>query len=99
MITTEDRILDAAHAVFAKLGVTGATTREIARRANVNEVTLFRLFRNKDELLRRVIACSSAPFEPASADAPAETAADARRTIENFAKVYMKKLTENEEFV
>jgi AcrR family transcriptional regulator len=33
-------------------GFQGATTREIAREAQVNEVTLFRHFRTRDELLR-----------------------------------------------
>jgi AcrR family transcriptional regulator len=43
---TEEKILLAATRVFARQGVSGATTREIARRARVNEVTLFRHFKN-----------------------------------------------------
>ncbi len=42
MKETEQRILDAAMRVFGRDGVSGATTREIARVARVNEVTLFR---------------------------------------------------------
>ncbi len=99
MIATEDKILQAATAVFAKRGVSGATTREIAQRARVNEVTLFRHFRNKDELLRRVVLCSGQRFEEVFADAPVQTAADVRRTVENYARVYAQKLIENEEFV
>jgi len=99
MISTEDRILRAATGVFGKRGVIGATTREIARRADVNEVTLFRHFRNKDELLRRVILSSSRQFEDVFAAAPLETAADFRRTVENYAQVYLRRLVENEEFV
>jgi len=99
MIATEERILNAATAVFARRGVTGATTREIAQRARVNEVTLFRHFGNKEELLRRVVLCSGQRFEDVFADAPLESVADFRRTIGDCAKVYARKLRENEEFV
>lgn len=37
--------------VFLEVGVRGATTRRIADEAGVNEVTLFRRFRSKEELL------------------------------------------------
>ena len=45
-----DRILDAALETFAEKGFTGATTKEIAKRARVNEVTVFRLFKTKKAL-------------------------------------------------
>jgi AcrR family transcriptional regulator len=99
MKDTEEKILKAATRVFAQQGVFGATTREIARQARVNEVTLFRHFKNKDELLRRVISQSCQRFEHVFAEAPIETAADLRRTVENYASVYVQKLTENEEFI
>ena len=54
---TRQRILDAAEKVFTRDGFQGATTREIAREAQVNEVTLFRHFRTRDELLRESILC------------------------------------------
>jgi AcrR family transcriptional regulator len=50
-VSTEDRILDAALRVFGEVGFRGATTRRIAEEAGVNEVTLFRRFRTKEELL------------------------------------------------
>lgn len=50
-MTTEDRILDAALRVFAEMGFRGATTRRIADEAGVNEVTLFRRFGSKEDLL------------------------------------------------
>jgi AcrR family transcriptional regulator len=99
MFSTEDKLLRAATTVFAKRGVSGATTREIAQRAKVNEVTLFRLFKNKEELLRRVVLCSSNRFAEVFTAAPVETPADLRRTVENYARVYAQKLSENEEFV
>jgi AcrR family transcriptional regulator len=44
-------LLRAAVTVFAETGTRGATTRRIAQEAGVNEVTLFRHFRSKDDLL------------------------------------------------
>jgi AcrR family transcriptional regulator len=52
---TRDRILAAAIEVFAHAGIAGATTREIARTAAVNEVTLFRQFHSKEQLLKAAI--------------------------------------------
>ena len=49
---TRKRILAAAEIVFSRDGFQGATTREIAKQAEVNEVTIFRHFRTRDELLR-----------------------------------------------
>jgi AcrR family transcriptional regulator len=49
----EDRrkqILDAAMTVFVEKGFKGSTTLEIAKAANVSEVTLFRCFSSKQEI-------------------------------------------------
>jgi AcrR family transcriptional regulator len=64
------RIVQAAARVFAETGYRGATTRRIAHAANVNEVTLFRHFRSKEELLREAIA--QAVREGEMAELPAE---------------------------
>ena len=48
---TRDRITRAALAIFSSKGYDGATTREIATEAGVNEVTLFRHFGSKENLL------------------------------------------------
>ena len=53
-----DRILDAAAKVYAETGFRGATTRRIAERAGVNEVTLFRQFGSKTRLLHEAIHCA-----------------------------------------
>jgi TetR/AcrR family transcriptional regulator len=55
MEDTEQRILDAALKVFASEGYIGATTRKIAHEANVAEVTLFRKFQSKENLLKEVL--------------------------------------------
>lgn len=55
-ITSMDRILDAALETFAEKGFRGATTKEIAKRAKVNEVTLFRLFKTKSALFAATLS-------------------------------------------
>lgn len=52
---TRDRILHAAAGVFAERGYVRATTRSLAAAAGVNEVTLFRHFGNKLNLLVAVV--------------------------------------------
>ncbi|MDT8070111.1 MAG: TetR/AcrR family transcriptional regulator [Terriglobia bacterium] len=56
--SAEDRrnqILQVATELFASKGYEGATTREIARRARVNEAIIFRHFPTKEELYWAVI--------------------------------------------
>lgn len=57
---TAQRILQAAAEVFAEQGYAGATTKAIAAQAGVNEVTLFRRFGSKQNLLSAVIEHHSA---------------------------------------
>jgi AcrR family transcriptional regulator len=52
---TRQRLLDAAARLFGRDGLEGATTRDIAREAGVNEVTLFRHFLSKEKLLSEVL--------------------------------------------
>ena len=59
-VSTRNRLLRAATEVFADYGVTGATTREIARVAGVSEVTLFRHFQSKEQLLVAVVKQATA---------------------------------------
>jgi len=47
---TEVRIVEAAVQLFAQKGFKGTSTKDIARLAKVNEVTLFRYFPNKAKL-------------------------------------------------
>lgn len=62
---SDDRILDAAVATMAEHGYAGATTRQIAAAAAVNEVTLFRKFGSKANLLREAMLRELAVFEEA----------------------------------
>ena len=68
------RILDAAERVYAQYGFRGATTRLIATEADVNEVTLFRTFGSKAQLLQEMLSTRASaepgPSLPAAIDDP-----------------------------
>ncbi len=57
--STRQRLINAALELFATQGVAETTTRQIAELAQVNEVTLFRHFGNKQGLLLAVISESA----------------------------------------
>lgn len=57
-LTTRDRIVAAAFKLFSEQGIDNTTTREIASAAEVNEVTLFRHFGNKDGIVQAAIEFS-----------------------------------------
>lgn len=52
---TRERILDAAAECFAANGFHGTSTKDIAKRADVNETTLFRVFQDKDHLFDQAV--------------------------------------------
>lgn len=54
-LSTKDKIIDATIELVNEKGYKGATTREIAKEAGVNEVTLFRHFGNKKGIIEAVI--------------------------------------------
>lgn len=72
-MSTDDRILDAAMRVFEEVGLRGATTRRIAEEAGVNEVTLFRRFGSKEQLMLEAMRRSDEGHMPLPEN-PAEPA-------------------------
>jgi AcrR family transcriptional regulator len=52
---TKEKILDAGLSLFSKKGYLGATTKEIAKKAGVAELTLFRHFSSKERLFEEAI--------------------------------------------
>lgn len=52
---TRERILEAAISLFGEKGYTATSTREIAERAQVNTITLFRHFNSKENLFREAV--------------------------------------------
>ncbi|MHB8845233.1 MAG: TetR/AcrR family transcriptional regulator [Nitrospirota bacterium] len=60
---TRMAILTAARTVFARRGFEGASTREVAEVARVNNAMIYYHFKDKDELYRAVLADSFMAFD------------------------------------
>jgi AcrR family transcriptional regulator len=94
---TRERLLDAATETLNRVGIQGATTREIAWRAGVNEVTLFRHFKSKEQLLRAVLQRGLAA-EAAILDEHSSWKENLRESLEKYARHYQSLLHKNKDF-
>lgn len=92
---TRTRLLKAAQEVFAEAGITGATTKEIARVAGVNEVTLFRHFHSKEQLLAAVVQQSTALQMEALAHQD-EWTQNLKEDLTHYGSLYNQMLEEHE---
>lgn len=79
-------ILRAAAELFGELGYKGTTTRAIAERAGVNEVTVFRKFGSKQGLLKALGEMWAADMAGFAVGSIPE-ASDTRGTLEALAKM------------
>ena len=82
---TEQRILDAAHAVFLRRGTAGARMQEIADEAGVNKALLHYYFRTKERLAAAVFRRAASRLLPpviATLASDAELEAKVARVIE-----------------
>lgn len=78
------QILDAAIAVILERGYHGATTRQIAAAAGINEVTLFRRFDTKAELLRQALKREASRFAAAASARSDELEATLLTVVEQY---------------
>ncbi|PYC77722.1 TetR family transcriptional regulator [Streptomyces tateyamensis] len=69
---TQARILDAAARLMSSIGITRTTTKEIAREAGCSEATLYKHFRDKEEIFVRVLHERLPPFAEMLAELPAQ---------------------------
>jgi AcrR family transcriptional regulator len=95
---TRARILKAATNVFAQAGLQGATTREIARVAGVNEVTLFRHFSSKEQLLGAVVQQATA-LQSEELTAQDEWTQNLHIDLTHYAHLYNHMLEEHEALI
>jgi ABC-2 type transport system ATP-binding protein len=95
---TRQRILQAAASSFGEKGYAGATTRSIAARAGVNEVTLFRHFGRKEHLLSAVIDQHSRLPE-LIAHLETQLTGDYRPDLVRIANLFFQVLTERREAI
>jgi AcrR family transcriptional regulator len=94
---TRERLLDAAARTFSTEGIQGATTRQIAREAGVNEVTLFRHFKSKEQLLGAVLERGLAS-EIALMNEHSTWKENLRESMENYARHYYTHLEKKQGF-
>jgi len=96
--SARERLLAAATEVFAREGLAAATTRKIARTAGLNEVTLFRHFENKNNLLAAVLdrVFSATPEGASPARKPAAgTKPDLAEILWEYLRNYAARLDRN----
>ncbi len=91
---THQRLLEGAARVFARDGIAGSTTREIAREAGVNEVTLFRHFQTKEKLIAAVIG-ENFGTQAAGTQPPPAATGDLRADLAEHARCYEELLKAN----
>lgn len=90
--------MKAAIEVFSTEGIVGATTREIARVAGVNEVTLFRHFQSKEQLLGAVAEHITALKAEALAHQE-EWTQDLQRDLLHYAHLHDNMLEEHQALI
>ncbi|PAT01656.1 TetR family transcriptional regulator [Candidatus Izimaplasma bacterium ZiA1] len=94
MKSTEEKILKAATKMFSEYGYNGVSTKKIATAAGVNEVTIFRHYTNKSNLLQAVIKHYS--FEGNIIEkVKSDLTGDVERDLEIFAEDYYMFLVNN----
>lgn len=94
--SSRERIIGSALSLFAAQGITAATTKQIAEKAEVNEVTLFRQFGSKQGLLLAVL--QEAPIAEKMQAALAEIAG-ANEPLRAYSSAALKLLDQVPELV
>lgn len=85
--------------VFARDGLHKATTRVIAEEAEVNEVTLFRHFQNKEGLLSAVMLQAVESQSRAELDDETEWTGNLKKSLHRFAQAVFARMTRDEAFL
>lgn len=91
---TEQRILDAARAVFLRRGTAGARMQEIAREAGVNQALLHYYFRSKERLSAAVLQQVASRIFPALIQTVGGPASLDEK-IERLVNIYLDTLSQN----
>jgi AcrR family transcriptional regulator len=95
-MSVRDQLLEAAAQLYAEAGYRGATTRRIAIKAGVNEITLFRQFGSKDALIRAAIARAGSSIEAQTLPDPPR---DPARELNEWAVAHIAALRERRSLI
>ena len=88
---TQEKILNATMVLVMEKGYTATTTKDIAKRAGVNECTIFRKFKGKKEIIKA--AMSLPEWNPGLRETDFVCTGELFQDLCCFSEVYMKKVT------
>ncbi|MGB6053265.1 MAG: helix-turn-helix domain-containing protein, partial [Rhodococcus sp. (in: high G+C Gram-positive bacteria)] len=76
----DDPILDAAFELFGEVGIARTTIGDVAKRARINRVTVYRRIGSKDELIRALMTRESSRLLASVSTAASQQSTRADRT-------------------
>ena len=88
---TQMKILNSTMMLIMEKGYTATTTKDIAKKAGINECTIFRKFKGKKEII--VAAMSLPEWDPCFKESDFEYTGELVEDLCSFAEVYSKKVT------
>lgn len=88
---TQLKIMDATMTLIIDKGYSGATTKEIAKLAGVNECTIFRRFGEKKEIVLAAMELSK--WNPGLSESDFTYHGDLEEDLLSFSGIYMSKVT------
>ena len=88
---TQNKIIDATMSLVMEKGYTSTTTKDIAKKADVNECTIFRKFGSKKEII--VAAMTLPEWNPCLREEDFESTGDLIADLCSFSEVYLRKVT------
>jgi len=94
---TRASILAAARRIFARRGLVGASVREVAEAAQVNNAMIYYHFKDKEDLYRAVLSDSFSALSEIWNDPVFTGGATVRRKIERFIESYIRFQKGNED--
>ena len=96
---TREKILEAAIDLMSLKGFSSTTTKEIAQAAGVSEMTLFRKYKNKQEILDCVIDKYTSSFQAKKIFSRNDLVYDLETDLANVSRTYQDFMNENKKVV
>lgn len=94
--STREKIKKAALEIFSEEGFKGATTRGIAKAADVNESTVFRIFGSKDKLFKEILSENSRMMTIINIIVEGSSASDLRDRLKKITDLFSQMYQSNQ---
>ncbi|MGN0165364.1 MAG: helix-turn-helix domain-containing protein [Lachnospiraceae bacterium] len=88
---TQKKILNSTMMLIMEKGYTATTTKDIAKKAGINECTIFRKFKGKKEIVEA--AMSLPEWNPCLKESDFEYTGELIKDLCNFSEIYLRKVT------